>query len=143
MRDQPTPPASTDETLSGDASKPASKNRCKLWRVLGFFSLLPLGATIWYLWAVEQGAYLLQATAEAHRLCSRLIGELECPEVAQLPADPWGRSYACDRSNDGEFVVRTFGRDGRPGGLDNQSDIVCRSADESCSCEVRHEPDPR
>ena len=47
MKDQPTPPASTDETLSGDASKPASKNRRKLWRVLGFVSLLGIAATMW------------------------------------------------------------------------------------------------
>jgi hypothetical protein len=143
VKDPPILPASTDATLSRDPSKPASKNRRKLWRALGFFALLPLGATAWYLWAVEQGVYLLQATAEAHGLCIRLIGELECPAVAELPADPWGRSYVCDRSKDGEFVVRTFGRDGRPGGLDNQSDIACRSTDESCSCEVRHEPHPR
>lgn len=143
MKDQSTPPASTDETSSGDASKPASKNRRELWRALGFFSLLPLGATAWYLWAVEQGVFLLQATVEAHSLCSRLVEELECPTVAELAVDPWDRSYVCDRSKDGEFVIRTFGRDGRPGGLDNQSDIVCSSTDESCSCEVRHDPHQR
>lgn len=137
--DQPPPPASADETLSGGAFK----NRRKLWSVLGFFSLLPLGVAVWYLWGVVQGAYLAQATAEAHRFCRGLIGEVECPAVAELPADPWGRSYVCVRSNEGEFVVRTFGSDGRAGGSDDQSDVVCRLANESCSCEVRHEPHRR
>lgn len=131
---QPPRPGSADETLSGGAFK----NRRKLWAVLGFFALLPVGAAVWYLWAVEQGAYLLQATAEAHRLCKSLIREVECPTVAELPEDPWGRPYVCERSSHDRFVVRTFGRDGRPGGVDDQSDIVCRRTSDSCSCEVRH-----
>lgn len=138
--DQPTAPTSADDTLSEGASKPPVKNRRKLWRVLGLFALLPVGAAVWHLWAVEQGVYLVQATVEAHALCKSLIGELECPAIAELPEDPWGRPYICDRSRDDEFVVRTFGRDGRPRGSDNQSDVVCGSAGDSRSCAVRDEP---
>ena len=140
----PTPPHEpVARSHQATASGRTPRNRRKLSRALGLFALLPLGVAVWYLWGVVEGAYLAQATAEAGRLCNRLIGELECPAVAELPADPWGRSYVCVRSNEGEFVVRTFGSDGRPGGSDSQSDVVCRSADESCSCEVRHEPHPR
>jgi hypothetical protein len=98
-----------------------------------------MGAALWYLWAVEQGVHHLQATADANRLCRTLIGELQCPAVAELPDDPWGRPYVCERSNERQFIVTSYGRDGRLGGIDHEIDVVCRSRDGTCICALGEE----
>jgi general secretion pathway protein G len=44
----------------------------------------------------------------------------------ELPADPWGNPYQYQVPGEGgqPYVLRSFGKDGRPGGEDEDEDIV-------------------
>ena len=117
----PSPDARTDETLRGAASKPASKNRRKLWGVLGFVSLLGIAATMWLpkLWVCTRppnapagtDAAVLAAAAEAFIIGH---GSETCPTADEMKRDgflssrantedPWGTPYriVCEA----EYVV--------------------------------------
>jgi hypothetical protein len=110
--------------------------RWLIWIVLAVLGLLGIAGAAWYFWAVDQGAYLLEARVEAERLCRSVVEEQICP--LESPVDPWGERYFCDRGSDGVFTIRTLGRDLRPGGEDDASDVVCRSMEDGCACDVVH-----
>ena len=43
-----------------------------------------------------------------------------------VPADPWGRPYTYEQpgTHGGDFDVQSYGRDGRPGGTGEDSDVT-------------------
>lgn len=50
--------------------------------------------------------------------------------IENIPLDPWGRSYAYRAPGQhGEFDLYSHGRDGRPGGDGEDSDITSRQKD--------------
>lgn len=42
-----------------------------------------------------------------------------------LPLDPWGYSYTYKQPGEhGDYVILSYGRDGKPGGNDEEADIT-------------------
>ncbi|MCW5724702.1 MAG: type II secretion system major pseudopilin GspG [Maricaulaceae bacterium] len=42
----------------------------------------------------------------------------------RVPDDPWGNTYAYERPTPDCYVIRSYGRDGRPGGSGEDAEIV-------------------
>ncbi len=49
--------------------------------------------------------------------------------INRIDNDPWGRAYLYE-VNDDDFEIMTYGRDGRPGGEGEDTDISTRKNDE-------------
>jgi hypothetical protein len=96
--------------------------------------LVVLLVGFWLSWAAVREARLVQATAEANRLCRTLREEGVCPS-ADMPKDPWGVTYRCTQLTDGGVAITSLGPDRRPGGTGDGADIACRSNDTTCLCD--------